>query len=164
MKNKEVTYVRPAWVLMMMMIIIIMSVGWDYVSELRPPKGLFFIPRMIYEQREPRWNDANKENSWFFHHSSLAVVPSHPIACRSDGRQEWEFGLAKYFYSHLQMIVSCRKNLSTWDFDFISFRWIYCGFLSPLKIHRLCRVWTLDTWVYGKHANHYTTEATQYDC
>jgi hypothetical protein len=25
--------------------IMIMSMGWDYVSELRPPTGLLFIPR-----------------------------------------------------------------------------------------------------------------------
>jgi hypothetical protein len=26
-----------------------MSIGWDYVSELRPPKGVLFFPQMIYE-------------------------------------------------------------------------------------------------------------------
>jgi hypothetical protein len=30
----------------MMMII---SMEWDYVSELRPPTGLFFIPQVMYE-------------------------------------------------------------------------------------------------------------------
>jgi hypothetical protein len=32
-----------------MIIIIIISTGWDYVSELRPPTGLLFIPQVIYK-------------------------------------------------------------------------------------------------------------------
>jgi hypothetical protein len=32
---------------MMMMIIIIMSTGRDYVCELRPPAGLFFISQVV---------------------------------------------------------------------------------------------------------------------
>jgi hypothetical protein len=27
------------------------SMGWDYVSELRPPAGLLFIPQMTWAQR-----------------------------------------------------------------------------------------------------------------
>jgi hypothetical protein len=34
-----------------------------------------------------------------------------------------------------------------------------CGFLSPLKIHPLVRVWTANLGSNGKHANHYTTKA-----
>jgi hypothetical protein len=30
-----------------------MSMGQDYVSELRPPTGLLFIRQMIYEYRKP---------------------------------------------------------------------------------------------------------------
>jgi hypothetical protein len=37
---------------------------------------------------------------------------------------------------------------------------VCCGFLSPLKIHHLGRVWTRKLWVSGKHTNHYTTKAT----
>jgi hypothetical protein len=36
------------------------SMGWDYVSELRPPTGLFFTPQVIYEHREPWWNDVGR--------------------------------------------------------------------------------------------------------
>jgi hypothetical protein len=34
--------------------------GWDYISELRPPVGLFFISHVIYEHGEPQWNDIGK--------------------------------------------------------------------------------------------------------
>jgi hypothetical protein len=52
-----------------------MSMGWDYVSELQPPSGLLFIPQMIYEHGEPRWNDTDREN-WFVYQSSLAILPA----------------------------------------------------------------------------------------
>jgi hypothetical protein len=34
--------------------------GWEYVSELQPPIGLLFILQMIYEYREPQWNDIHE--------------------------------------------------------------------------------------------------------
>jgi hypothetical protein len=40
----------------------IISMGWDYVSELRLPAGLLFNLQMIYEFGEPRWNDTDREN------------------------------------------------------------------------------------------------------
>jgi hypothetical protein len=33
-----------------------MSLGWDDVSELQPPAGLFFILQVIYEHGDQRWN------------------------------------------------------------------------------------------------------------
>jgi hypothetical protein len=32
----------------------------ETVSELRPPTGLLFISQMIYEYKEPRWNDTDR--------------------------------------------------------------------------------------------------------
>jgi hypothetical protein len=37
-----------------------MTMRWVYVSELRPPAGLLFIPHVIYEHGEPRWNDIGR--------------------------------------------------------------------------------------------------------
>jgi hypothetical protein len=34
-----------------------------------------------------------------------------------------------------------------------------CGFLLPLKIHRLGRAWTRDPFIQFQRCNHYTTEA-----
>jgi hypothetical protein len=36
--------------------------GWGYVSELRPPMGLLFIPQVIHECGGPRWNDIDTWN------------------------------------------------------------------------------------------------------
>jgi hypothetical protein len=41
----------------------IVSMGWDYVCELRSPAGLLYIPQPIYEHGEPWWNDNDEENS-----------------------------------------------------------------------------------------------------
>jgi hypothetical protein len=38
-----------------------MSMGWDNISELRP-RGLLFIPQIIYAHGEPWWNDTDKGN------------------------------------------------------------------------------------------------------
>jgi hypothetical protein len=46
--------------MMMIIIIIIMSMGRHYVSELWPRTGLFFIPHAIYEHEEPWWNDIDR--------------------------------------------------------------------------------------------------------
>jgi hypothetical protein len=37
-----------------------MSMGWDYVSELRPPACLLFIPNVACEHGEPWWNDTDR--------------------------------------------------------------------------------------------------------
>jgi hypothetical protein len=44
------------------LLLLFMSMGWNYVSELWPPTGLLFIPQMIYEYGEPQWNDTDGEN------------------------------------------------------------------------------------------------------
>jgi hypothetical protein len=35
------------------------SMGRDYVPEMRPLSGLFY-PQMTYENGEPRWNDSDR--------------------------------------------------------------------------------------------------------
>jgi hypothetical protein len=42
------------------MMMMIMSMRWDYVCELRPPAGLLFIPKNIYEYGDPWWNGIDK--------------------------------------------------------------------------------------------------------
>jgi hypothetical protein len=36
---------------------LIMSMGWEYVSEPRPSTGVLFIPQVTYEHEEPWWDD-----------------------------------------------------------------------------------------------------------
>jgi hypothetical protein len=41
--------------------LVVVLMGWDYISELQPPTGLLFIPQIIYEYREPWWNNTDRE-------------------------------------------------------------------------------------------------------
>jgi hypothetical protein len=75
---------------MMMVIIIIMSMLWDYVSELRPPSGLLFIPRWYMSMESHGGMILTGENSWLVHQSSLAILPAES----SSSKQEiWEKGM-----------------------------------------------------------------------
>jgi hypothetical protein len=44
------------------MLMIIMSMGLDYISKLLPPTGLLFIPQVTQERGEQWWKDIYKEN------------------------------------------------------------------------------------------------------
>jgi hypothetical protein len=46
--------------MMMMMMTMTMPMGSDYVSDLRPPTGLLFILKVVYEHGVPWWNDIDK--------------------------------------------------------------------------------------------------------
>jgi hypothetical protein len=43
--------------------LLFISMDWDYVSELQPPTSLLFIPQIIYEYGEPRWNHVDRRKS-----------------------------------------------------------------------------------------------------
>jgi hypothetical protein len=60
---------------MMMMIV---SMGWNYVSEQRPPTGLLFILQVIYEHGEP-WMLSSGKSSWFVHQSALWQSCQHSM-------------------------------------------------------------------------------------
>jgi hypothetical protein len=41
-------------------LMMITSMRWDYVCELRQPTGLLLMPQVIYEHGEPWWNDMGR--------------------------------------------------------------------------------------------------------
>jgi hypothetical protein len=47
-------------IVMMIIIMMNMSMRWDYVSQLRPPTGLLFISQVIHKHGEPWLNDIDK--------------------------------------------------------------------------------------------------------
>jgi hypothetical protein len=139
MQEKESAGWQFDWLIMM---------GWEYVSELRPPTGLFFIPRVICEHGEPWW--------WW---RRLEITPD------SSNRAVWQ----SYHLRHLGKIGGMDEGVrilrtSIWNTsrDLLHAvksydmgpaallrmpRNVCCGFLSPLKFHRLGRIWTRDPWV-----------------
>jgi hypothetical protein len=48
--------------------------GVNYVSELRQPTGILFIPQVIHEHGKPWWNSIDRGNSQVVHHKSLAIL------------------------------------------------------------------------------------------
>jgi hypothetical protein len=58
-----------------MNMLMFMSMGRGYICELRPLAGLFFIPQMVYEYGDPRWNNIGRGNSWFVHESCPEILP-----------------------------------------------------------------------------------------
>jgi hypothetical protein len=90
----------------------IMSMGWDYVSELRPRTGLLFTPQVTYEHGEP-WS--NNVDRWrlLTRPPELSGNPtnSNLVASRRNGRKEWWIWLYEIFCSYLQVIFTCRKIL-----------------------------------------------------
>jgi hypothetical protein len=101
-----------------------------------------------------------EKNFWLVHQSSLTILPA--VICEQvmDEMNEnfylvsISFTLASDFLHAvtsydmgLPSLLSIRRN-------------VCCGFLSPLKIHRLSRIWTRDLRYSGKHTNPYTTEET----
>jgi hypothetical protein len=57
-----------------LIIFMIMSTGWGYVSELRPPTGLMFILQVSTENHGGIISTG--ENSRFVHQSSLVIIPA----------------------------------------------------------------------------------------
>jgi hypothetical protein len=63
-----------------------MLMGWDYVSELRPPTGLLFIPQVMYGHEEPWWNDVDMGKLLIcLPEHSLAVLPAELSSSKSGG-------------------------------------------------------------------------------
>jgi hypothetical protein len=86
------------------MMMMIASMVWDNISDLRPPT-VIYITRVIYEHREQWWNDAERGKIQI-RPLELSGNPtsSHMAACRRNGRRNDEFDLAKEFCSYLQVM------------------------------------------------------------
>jgi hypothetical protein len=98
---------------------------WDFVSELRPPTCLLFIPQVIYVHGEQWWNDIDKESSWFVYQSSPVLLQAESSSSDAGGSGQGndEFFLTKYFFHTWKCSLTSCKIL--WH--------IADGFTSPPK-------------------------------
>jgi hypothetical protein len=136
--------------------LMMMLIGWDHVSELRPQWVCC---------SSPRWCMSMENHGGTLTEEKILIRPpttalwqsyqqSHVVASRRNGRRGW-------------WICSCQVFLFVPASDFLHVVKSYdmvpqallplrkkscCGFLSLLKYHRFGRVWT--------RANHYATEVT----
>jgi hypothetical protein len=136
-------------VMMIIIIIIIMLKGWDYVSKLRPPTSLLFIPQVIWACRTMAEYGKGKpmicQRQLSRNHTS-----SHLVANQDElGRRKWWIWYSKYLCPHIEAIFACRKIFRDEADGFTSptKKTGDCGFLSLLKMHSFGRVWTCGPWV-----------------
>jgi hypothetical protein len=82
----------------------IMSIRWDYVSELRPPTDLLFIPQLIYELGEPWWNKNDRRKLLIRPQELSGNHTSIHLVAKQDelGQENDEFGLIKYLCSYFE--------------------------------------------------------------
>jgi hypothetical protein len=101
------------------------------------------------------------DNTWLVHQISLAVLPAETSGeNRRYGRRSENS--AYQYLKYLKGSSTCRKIIRRGSSNFTSHPKVCWGFLSPLKIHGLCRVWTTTLGSSGEHTNHYTTEALEW--
>jgi hypothetical protein len=122
-----------------------MSMGWDYVPELGPPTGLFFIPQVIACMSMGSHGEMilTGEISWFVHQSSLAILPAESSSNKATEMITLAFEIS--FFHTSKWFHKCRKILRPRALRLLR-RKMCCGYLSPLKIHRLGRSWTGEHW------------------
>jgi hypothetical protein len=78
-------------------LMMIISIGWDYVSELRPQTGLLFIPQVIHEHAEQWWNESTEENLIRPPGFSANPTSRHLVANQEEVRKDGEFSLRSIF-------------------------------------------------------------------
>jgi len=70
------------------------SMGWEYISERRPPLGILLIPQVIHEHGGAMVEYLQRENSWFVHQNYLAILPAGWSSSKAGGIGEGnKFGL-----------------------------------------------------------------------
>jgi hypothetical protein len=77
----------------------------------------------------------------------LLLTRQPELSGKGGGMDEGVRILPIQYLRYLKGSLTCSKMLRHGTSGFTSHPKVCCGFLSPLKIHRLCRVWTRDPWV-----------------
>jgi hypothetical protein len=74
------------------LIMMIVSMGWDYISELLPPTGLLFVHHAIYEHCVPWWKAIDREQLLIYPPElSLAILSPETPSGKVEGtwRRKW---------------------------------------------------------------------------
>jgi hypothetical protein len=142
----------------------VMSMGWDYVSELRSITSLLFIPRGDMSSYNHGgmmvWTE---EVSWLVNQSSLSIIPAESYDNKQDELvKEWKSSLVKYFCSYTHVIFL--HSVKSYDMESLALlplpREMCCGVLLPLKSIASAGFEHANLGPNGKHAIHYATEVT----
>jgi hypothetical protein len=139
-----------------MLLMMIMSMGRDYVSELLPPKGLLFILQVIYEHEKIWWNDIDRENL-LIHPSELSVnlTSSHLVTKQEGLEKEMNFPLRCIFVHTLKCYVTCHKIIRPGanSFTYPSKEGVLRNFIAPKSPLFSAGVEPAKLGSIGKHGN-----------
>jgi hypothetical protein len=122
-------------------------VGWDWRLRTAAITGLLFTPGWMWAL-EPWWRWCRLGITPYS--STRALWKSYQQRHLERGGMDEGMRISRIQYLwYVNGSFTCRKILrhGTFPLYFPSERKVCCGFLSPLKIHRLGRVWTRDPWV-----------------
>jgi hypothetical protein len=98
-----------------MMMMMMISMGLEYVSELRPPSGLLLIPQVRYKHGEPWWKDIDRVKV-VIRPPQLSGNPtsSHLVGKQEDLEKEIiNFALRNISFVR-RRVFSMPQNLMTW--------------------------------------------------
>jgi hypothetical protein len=141
----------------MLCLTMIVSMGWVYVCELRPPACLFFIPQ-VYEYGELWWNNIDRLKL-LIRPPELCQSYQHLGAGRMKGRKEWWIWTCEVLsFLYLQVIFTCGKIL--WQCPpalFLLRRKACCVFLLTWKVN--CPRPSLNPRTLGPVANTLNTRS-----
>jgi hypothetical protein len=99
-------------------IIMVMSMGWDYISELLPLTDLLFIPNVIHEHGEPWWNDINIGKLQIpSPELSGNPVSRRLVASRKNWRRKWLIWPRDVFLFIPESDFYIPQNLTTWGWQ-----------------------------------------------
>jgi hypothetical protein len=125
---------------------LIMSMRWDYASDLRPTTGLLFIPQVMSMETHC---GITSTHSWFVHQSYLTILPAESCSSKHEERtkETWNWSCEVFLFILHMRIFICHKNLMIWGFwlDFPSDRRLAADFYN-FQIHCLGRAWTRKPW------------------
>jgi hypothetical protein len=131
----------------------IMSVGWNYVSELPQQTGLLWY-RLVCEYAEPWWNDINR-GSLLIRTRALwqSYQQNHLEQVGGTWRSKWWIQLSKYLYSYSEATFTCREILWCGAFDLTSpiIKWRRAADFIALNIPS--PVWGLNPRILGPMAS-----------
>jgi hypothetical protein len=125
----------------------ITSIGWDQSLNWGHQRAYCSLPRRYMRVGIHGGMNLTEKNSWLVHQSSLEILPGESSGSKQEESVNGNINFAlQSTCSYLQVIFTCRKILQhgASDFTFLAREGVN---LSPLKIHRLGRIWIHEPWI-----------------
>jgi hypothetical protein len=141
-----------------MMMMMMMSMAWDYISELQPSMGLWVWRTVVDDVKWKKLPICPPEHS----SAILSTEPSSKLGTcgqRNDGSY-----LRNISFKLTEIFTCCKKSYNMVPLGLLPLRRkVWCIFFRPSKSITLAGSEPANLGSSGTHTNHYTTDATT-DC